>query len=224
MLVGNDIVDLHDPWSQPNEIHPRFDSRAFTADERAQIRESSSAHELRWSFWAAKESAFKVALKQDAGVRFLPKEFVVRLLDDSRAEVSHRLGRFRIWFERADEWLHAVAVPEIDRLMAPGPDIAGPGGAPAGVDSRIDLVDKEDVVLGEAGRPGRRVREVARSAVGSWMDIAANEIQIVTEQGIPTLRRRIERLPTERLSLDLSLSHHGRFVACAWAEHGRLSG
>ena len=35
MLVSNDIVDLKDPSSQPEAIHPRLDTRVFTPGERA---------------------------------------------------------------------------------------------------------------------------------------------------------------------------------------------
>ena len=222
MLVGNDIVDLHDPWSQPDKIHPRFDSRAFTPAERARIRASRSAHRLRWSLWAAKESAFKVARKLDGGVRFLPREFAVRMLGDGRAAVSHRVGGFGVWFERADAWLHAVAVPMTPGR--PGPVREAPVGsaevrgcvseaAPLGVGARIGRVEQEgrDSAVRNDG-PSARVREVARTAVGSLMNVAPTEIEILTDQGIPALQRRGERLP-----LDLSLSHHGRFVACAWA-------
>jgi phosphopantetheinyl transferase (holo-ACP synthase) len=198
--VGNDIVDLHDPWSQPDKVHARFDARAFTPAERADILASVCAHQLRWSLWAAKESAFKVARKLDPGVRFFPREFAVRMLGNARAEVRHRVGRFAVWFERADEWVHAVALPMADPT-------------PSGVGARIGRVEKEGADYPDRGeRPSIRVREVAQAAVGSVMNVPPAEIEIVTEQGIPTLHCRDERLP-----VDLSLSHHGRFVACAWA-------
>lgn len=217
MLVGNDIVDLHDPWSQPRAIHDRFDSRAFTPGERARIRASRCAHRLRWSMWAAKESAFKVARKLDREVRFFPREFAVRMLDDTRAEVSHGVGRFSVWLERADGWLHALAVPVADAATGYRSGVHGgaAGEDPMGACARVGRVGVE----GSGARGDRasvRVRELARSAVGSVMNISPTEIEIVTEEGIPTLRRRDERLP-----VDLSLSHHGRFVACAWAVGGQ---
>ena len=65
MLVGNDVVDLHDPQSQPEALHPRFDARVFSLGEREALGASSSPHSLRWSLWAAKESAYKLAKKLD---------------------------------------------------------------------------------------------------------------------------------------------------------------
>jgi phosphopantetheinyl transferase (holo-ACP synthase) len=209
LLVGNDIVDLYDPWSQPDSIHRRFDSRAFTPTERARILASRSAHQLRWSLWAAKESAFKVARKLDGGVRFLPREFTVRMLNDGRAEVSHPIGRFGVWFERAEEWLHAVAVLMMSRTDAD----------PSEVSARIGRIEEEGDSSRGGDRPSVRVREVAQAALGALMGVSAAEIEIVTHQGIPAPHRRDERLP-----VDLSLSHHGRFVACAWAVDGPRSG
>ncbi len=53
MLVGNDVVDLHDPESSPEALHARFDARVFTTDERVLLSASDSMHELRWTLWAA---------------------------------------------------------------------------------------------------------------------------------------------------------------------------
>jgi len=201
LLIGNDIVDLHDPWSRPDKIHQRFDSRAFTHAEQVRIVESRSAHRLRWTLWAAKESAFKVARKLDAGVRFLPREFAVRMVGDARAEVTHRVGRFSVRFDRADDWLHALAVPSGHGARA----------AAVGVGARVGEVETERRSASGGDGPSVRVRELARAALGSVMDISPTELEIVTEGGVPTVRRREQRLP-----VDLSLSHHGRFVACAW--------
>lgn len=197
MLVGNDIVDLEDPSSQPDAIHPRFDARVFTPGERAQLLAARSAHRLRWSLWAAKESAYKVAQKLDPGVRFFPNAFVVRLLSDARAEVDHRIGCFQVWLDGADDWVHALATP-----------LDGAGARPfSGVD-RLDSGRLESI----RENASARVRDLARAALGSLLSITPFEIQIVAERGIPMARRQGESLP-----VDLSMSHHGRFVACAWA-------
>ena len=85
MLVGNDVVDLHDSESRPGALHPRFDVRVFTPDEREAL--SAAAYPLRWTLWAAKESAYKVAKKLDPTVRFLPRDFVVGQIAEGRALV-----------------------------------------------------------------------------------------------------------------------------------------
>ena len=109
MLVGNDVVDLHDPESRPEAIHNRFDTRVFTLNEREALSASASAHELRWTLWAAKESAYKVAKKLDSAVRFLPRDFMVRRITEGRAIVMHETGPFDVRLHRTDEWVGAIA-------------------------------------------------------------------------------------------------------------------
>ena len=109
MLVGNDVVDLRDPESRPEAIHNRFDARVFTSDERKALSASAAAHELRWTLWAAKESAYKVAKKLDPTVRFLPRDFVVGQIAEGRALVMHATGPFDVRLYRTDRWVSAVA-------------------------------------------------------------------------------------------------------------------
>ena len=198
MPVGNDVVDLEHPLCQPDAIHPRFDTRAFSASEIAQLAASDRVHRTRWSLWAAKESAFKAARKLDPQVRFIPRDFAVRL-SGNRAAVTHRLGHFDIWFDQADEWVHAVASRGGEK---PGFQIDGPPSTGAGV-------EEED--------SGERVRKLARTALGDFLNIAPSEIQIVSVDRIPRAQRQGAPLP-----VDLSLSHDGRFVACAAASLNRI--
>ncbi len=197
MLIGNDVVDLRDPESRPGAIHNMFDARVFSFDEREALSDSASAHELRWTLWAAKESAYKVAKKLDPAVRFLPRDFVVRRITEGRAVVMHETGPFDVQLDRTDEWVHAVATVSaasapstrrpisggVERLKAPGTD------------------------------PSQVVRELACEAFGSCMNLPPGQVQIAADQGIPVAFWRNWRLP-----VDLSLSHHGRFVAWAWGE------
>ena len=197
MLVGNDVVDLHDPETRHEALHPRFDARVFTSDERKALSASASAHPLRWTLWAAKESAYKVAKKLDPAVRFLPRAFVVRRISEERALVVHETGSFDVRLDRTDEWVRAVATltagyaPSAGRPVSIGIERLGAPGAD----------------------PSRTVRELVRAALGSQMSIPPGQVQIAAARGIPVALWRNRRLP-----VDLSLSHHGRFVAWAWGE------
>ena len=192
MPVGNDVVDLRHPLCQPDAIHPRFDSRAFSAREIALLVATQKAHQMRWSLWAAKESAFKALRKLDSRVRFIPREFEVRLNAD-QAEVTHRLGRFRVWLDCTDDWVHAVASQAGEK-----PDFQLRG------DSSIDPRSLEKGFR-------ERVRRLASSALGGLLEIAPNEIEIVSVNRVPQAQRQ-----GQPLAFDLSLSHDGRFVSCAW--------
>ena len=205
MLVGNDVVDLRDPENQPAAIHPRFDERVFTRDERARVVAAASPHWMRWALWAAKESAYKVARKVDPRVVFSPRAFVVcapgELIGARHAligDVSHAVGLFQVWLEGTDEWIHAVA-------STPGSGVAKAG--------------RELRSLGRAAArrmPGleasTRVRQLARSALASTLAIAPSDIVIAAAaKQVPRAWWR-----GRRLAIDFSFSHHGRFVACAW--------
>lgn len=194
MLVGNDVVDLHDSENRPEALHTRFDARVFASDERAALSASASVHQLRWTLWAAKESAYKVARKLDFAVRFLPKDFVVRQIAGGRAVVMHEIGSFDVLLDRTDDWVCAVATLtsvdawSIRRPLSVGIEQLGMPGAD----------------------PSRTVRELACAAIGSRMNLPPGQVQMAVDRGIPVALWRNRRLP-----VDLSLSHHGRFVA--WA-------
>ncbi len=203
MLVGNDVVDLHDPGSRPGALHARFDARVFTSVERKTLKvlapSPASQHELRWTLWAAKESAYKVAKKIDSAVRFLPRDFVVRPIAEGRAVVLHEAGPFDVQLERTDEWVHAVATLSV--ASAPSTGSLTHRSVSGGVE-RLEAPGAD---------PSRFVRNLACETLGSWLNVSPGQVQIVAHRGIPIALWRNRRLP-----VDLTLSHHGRFVAWAW--------
>ena len=197
MLIGNDVVDLHDPESRPEALHARFDARVFTSDERKALSALASAHELRWTLWAAKESAYKVAKKLDPDVRFLPRDFVVRRIAERRAVVMHKTGPFDVRLHRTDEWISAVAI----LTAANAPWTHRP------ISAGIECLEVP------GADPSRTVRELACAALALGMNLPLGQVMIAADRGIPVASWRSRRLP-----VDLSLSHHGRFVAWAWGE------
>ena len=213
MLVGNDVVDLLDPENQQEAIHPRFDERVFTPVERAWLANEATAHRTRWRMWAAKESAFKVARKLDPGVRFLPRRFSVQLKGNAQAVVRYAVGRFDVSFSGADDWVHAIATlsdgPGRWRSSWGGPFWRPSLGSSWGPSAIVERVQRG---RSAASYASARVRATARSAIGSVLSIAPSEIEIARVGSVPVALWK--KLP---LPVDLSLSHHGRFLACAWS-------
>lgn len=212
MLVGNDVVDLHDPESRPGALHPRFDVRVFTPDELEALSASASAHPLRWTLWAAKESAYKVAKKLDPTVRFLPRDFVVGQIAEGRALIMHATGPFDVRLYRTDRWVSAVATLTVAHpSRTRGPFSAGRVGA--GLTSAGPINTAVERLATHGADPSRTVREFARAALASRMNVPPWQVRIAADRGIPVAFWRDRRLP-----VDLSLSHHGRFVAWAASE------
>ena len=57
------------------------------------------------------------------------------------------------------------------------------------------------------------VRTFTRKTLSAWLGGSWQEVEIVTEDRIPRALKK-----GQVLDIDLSLSHDGNFVACAWIE------
>ncbi len=146
---------------------------------------------MRWALWAAKESAYKVAPGGETEAS-----------DPFLAEVDHPLGRFQVCLEGTDEWVHAVA------------SVSGAGVAKA--NWQLRSMGREAASRIPGLEASVRVRRLARSALASALSAVPSDIVIAAAaKRVPRVTWRGQSLP-----VDLSFSHHGRFVACAW---GRIS-
>jgi phosphopantetheinyl transferase (holo-ACP synthase) len=170
----------------------------FCGDELEALEASRSRHLLHWALWAAKESAFKARKRLDPGVVFSPREFEIDLSplppEGGRGvavgRALHRGHVFGIEVHVDGACLHAVARGE------------AAGGA------RV-LWGAEAA----AGDPGVAARRLAAAAIGAALGLDTAHLQIVRRPPVATFR-------DGRLGVEVSLSHHGRFVAfaCALAE------
>jgi len=185
-MIGNDVVDFSHRGTQPGAQHPRFDARVFSERERAVIA-GDSTQRLRWVLWAAKEAAYKVAKKLDRAVVWAPARFEVSLGSRERGSVRHGEREFALRVEERDAYVHALAC----------------GGTSVGGErSGVAEVASADL-SGE-------VREFARSALAAQLGCPAERLSIAKRGRIPVLC-----VDGEPARADLSLSHHGRFVAFA---------
>jgi len=189
-MIGNDVVDLGEPEVLAPERHPRWDARVFSPPELETIHASGAPERLRWILWAAKEAAYKVARKLDRRTVFSPPRFEVHLDATLRGHVDHPGGTLPVVVDEAPGRIHAVAsdsAPERDEVL-------------------------EQVVVwdGEATLAGKALRARVRRELAARLGLASEEIEI----------ERIGRIPVvlaqgSPLDVDLSLSHHGGFVAFA---------
>ncbi len=189
-MIGNDLVDLGDPELAPERRHPRFDRRVFSRREREVLGASGAPDRLRWIFWAAKEAAYKVARKIDPRTVFSPSRFEVDVDATLKGCVHHGGDRFELRVDEAGGRIHALA-SEMTLHEA-------------------DLLWRVAPFEGDAQTASKAVRALARRELAAALDLPVEELEI----------DRVDRIPVPatchgELDVDLSLSHHGGFIAFA---------
>jgi len=203
-MLGNDVVDLHDPDAQPESFRARFDERVFAPVERRAIERDARPLARRWAHWAAKEAAYKLAKQLDAGFVFSPRALVPKFgaatsLPGDRAERSGQLvlpepigqgiQELELRSLETDDFVHVVALP-------------------AGADWHA-VVSAVGPVANEA-ESSAAVRKLARRRIARDLGIESERVAITGRGRIPLVEIDGAVSP-----MAISLSHHGGWVACA---------
>lgn len=192
-MIGNDVVDLTDPETQTGATHPRFDERVFAESELELLSVSGARNRLRWMLWAAKEAAYKVARKIDPRTVFSPSRFVVRLDETLSGEVAVGDQTLRLQLREEAASVHAIVTSD----------------DPA----RLEVLSgTEAIEVGSApvDAAGNAARTLAIETVAKHLGTEPGRLTIVKVDRVPRI------LDGGRdTGLDLSISHHGRFVAFA---------
>ncbi|MCC7384212.1 MAG: 4'-phosphopantetheinyl transferase superfamily protein [Deltaproteobacteria bacterium] len=227
--VGNDVVDLQDPEIADRHRSERFLRRVLADEEHARVVGASDASDaidakaLLWTLFAAKEAAYKLAMKLGPRPVLGHRSFVVA--EDLRS-VRHGDRVFELSVTRTADLVHAVAFvggePELTAVAeAPGRPAAEPSGAepsaaePSAADPSAAEPSAADP---SAAEPSAAVRALLASSLSVQLGVDAAEI-VVTRDPLPGSwdgygppRVTWGRSTPAR---DVSLSHHGRFVAFA---------
>ena len=191
MSVGNDVVDLADPETLREQQHPRFDERVYAPEELALLRRAEPEHVTRWLLWAAKEAAYKAEKREASDTIFSPRRFVVDLPPLSGEEgagkgsVRHGERLLTLAAEWTGDFVHAVAMNDAARAGRSVSEVAR-----------------------AARDPGGAARELAATGIGKLLGIDPRRLELF---GRPPVVRHDGSVITE----NVSLSHHGRFVAFA---------
>ncbi|MDH4016507.1 MAG: 4'-phosphopantetheinyl transferase superfamily protein [Actinomycetota bacterium] len=214
-MVGNDVVDLADVDADASTYSSRFDDRVFTADEQRWIDAAVDPSRARWEIWAAKEAAYKAVKRDRPSTVFSPSAFEVEL--DAHGSCD------------AGGLTRSIGV-----VRGAGSDAAlGDGEC-----LRVEVESNVDRVHAVARRDGEVAPdfEVAMlPAAGDAGDIDPSAFvrrrlvrKLAAALGVPTARLTLDRrkrvpivlLDGREIPIEASLSHHGRFVACAWSQRG----
>ena len=190
-MVGNDVVDLRDREAKPGTQSRRFDQRVFCAEERETLED---ARDRRWKLWAAKEAAYKVAVKQDPATIFSPSRFRVSLEGEAETGVvTWEAGRVRVRVAVEDGAVHAVATTTSNRLI-----------------TGLDRLEPRRPSRREAKALSQAVRSLATRRLAVALGVDESAIEIRKQGRIPEIFIGGVRAPA-----DLSLSHHGGVVGFA---------
>lgn len=187
MVVGNDVVDL--TVTRTRREHPGFAARVCSAAELRVIDASRDGSRTLWSFFAAKEAAYK-ALSKLRSVRFVPRAFNV---DAALTCVRHQDQELELRVFVTDEFVHAVAFEGADEPLA-------------------------GVAQSSEAAASAAVRELARGLASASLNEEPSAFAVVRERaarswdgyGPPRLLLR-----GHAVDIDVSLSHHGSYIACA---------
>lgn len=225
-FVGNDIVDLSDPRLEKAGGRSRFMERVFEPAERARVKAGGDLRRSQWSHWAAKEAAFKAVSKalRNPPV-FEHRQFVTHLADDlTEGLVQYLDWEMALRLEQTDTAVHALAWAGAQQSDSIGRTHSGLGEIEIRPDSRNRvspeaaglLTASELATIQHDGSAWARIH--ARKALADHLGQPESAIRILGDPESPG--RAPARLFIEGSTSppDLTLSHHGRWVAWAFLE------
>lgn len=210
-MIGNDIVDLKTADARGKAGDARFIARVFTVSEQEAIRRSAHPDALLWTFWAAKEAAYKAISKAAPDISSAPRHYRVAIdfqnrqnqPENAAGDVATPLGVAPVRIFCNMEWVHCMASAG---LTATPFDI----GIIYGI--REITPDRRPVSVRESAT----AREAATAGIASFLGINPDDIRILRETGPRGQGPPMVHIKGKRAPIDISLSHDGRFAAYAF--------
>lgn len=208
--MGNDIVDLKRFGAADKSNDHRFVGRVFTAQERKLIQEGDDPDRRLWTIWACKETAYKVAGKINPQVSSAPRNYPVELSVDRGLLGPHAM-------------VNTPCGPVTARIAADDDDlihVVGVDGfhVPEGVSHGIGSIFSTTRLTGDsiAWARSQLTRRQAVEAIAASLHAAPASLQIVRQRSAGALKPPVLFQDNVQASVDISLSHDGRFGAYAF--------
>jgi len=233
--LGNDVVDLGHHGGSGKARDQRFLARVCSVEEVQTIGSSRDSDTALWIHWAAKEAIYKSASKALGTppifhhplfhVAFL-KEALGEFLEGSLSTTQPTLAgtghykdiRFSLSVERSTSAVHAVSwIHEEGRGFPPYRSecqemptaVRGPA---SGLEEHFSATEWECVTHQASGLTRIRAREALAEEGG----IPEEGLEIRCGPGAPGRRIPSVWIDGVEAPVDLTLSHHGRFLAFAF--------
>lgn len=187
----------------------RFVNRVFTRTEKNIISSSPNPDGILWTLWAAKEAAYKSAVKSCRNISSTPVLYEVDFHADGReglltGRVKTPAGIVNVSLFPGSGYVHCLG-----GVFSHGD-----------LDSVLWTVGEMDIDRAkEPGYESSFVRKLAVDYLSSIIGVDASSIDIVScgESSIPRLH-----INGRCNGIDVSLSHDGRFAAAAFLMYNRL--
>jgi phosphopantetheinyl transferase (holo-ACP synthase) len=221
-VVGNDIVDLLDPRTAGKHADRRFVARVLENGERAAHSKAHDPAVALWAFWAAKEAAYKVASKlRGAPPVFAHAAFAVTWRDTGPegwvGRVAYEELEIPVVVARSGTVIHAVATfgAGVESVLLGSERLGDP---PEAWNTRlVELLPRftEREVDAVHSLPSAAVRIRARTVLAAVLAAEEVAVEIVCDPGVTGRRPPRVLLHGRAAPADVSLSHHGSWIA--WA-------
>ena len=232
LLLGNDIVDLLEAGSRDKHRDARFVARVFTGHEQATIRQSAFPNETLWLLWAAKETAYKIVSKFDAPPVFRHRDFQIEVLSPLDAqhfpgtvllEVCYREITMSLEVSVNDKYVHAIGVlaassaRDTHRIVA---DVHRSSAsemqdwqARTAFPDGFSVSERQSIRRAESAW----VRWYCKQAIAASLSLDPARLQILR----PVIGKKTQPpfllLDDQKTGIDVSFSHHGRYLAWAFS-------
>lgn len=204
-------MDLCHPQAIARYEDQRFINRVLTPAEQEKLRYSSFPNQCLWSFWAAKESAYKAISRFFPLVSSSPKQYKVAIDDIGSPSFFHGM----VATPEAAVQIRGTIDPDyVHCLGVTGKDVddqtieTGIVPIPASNIGDIILPDQESLL----------VRKLAKDRIAEYLKTDVSQVQIRRKTVADQLGPPEVFVQGEKIPINISLSHDGRFVAFAFTQ------
>ncbi len=238
LLVGNDIVDLNKAGYPDKHKNSRFVSRVFSEHEQRAIFNSKNPDLTLWMIWAAKETAFKLVSKISGPPVFSHKKFATVLqrfkeLDEISIECAAKVTYTEHFFDMRifanRECVHAVGSGLQDSEKTGSVIFSNTKfldsrerekwGSEIRLEKHFTEAELSSIRYPESGL----VRFFCKQEIASKLKIEPADLQIIRPEEQNKSLPPFLLLDDKRVNIDVSLSHHGRWLAWAYSLPKSLS-
>lgn len=181
----------------------RFMDRVFTMNEKQAILDHNKRDVFLWSLWAAKETAYKAISKIHPTVSSAPRRYEIELFSSAGSVpergIAHTpLGMISLRLSIRSDHLHCVGVTDgldMDSVMW---DVLKIGQRYSSSEYQSDIV-----------------RKMVKQKASCYLNESPGTMEINRKMGHHGLGPPVLYVREKKTVIDISMSHDGRFVACA---------